>query len=78
MKKTWIDILTVLGAYAIIFGAVCFMWIGAEYIIDGAAGLGTVDVFFAAYFAWSITRGIANAGKRIAGRSHHGNTELQV
>lgn len=77
-KKTWIDILTVLGAYGIIFAAVCFMWIGAEYVTEkAAAGLGSVDIFFAAYFAWSITRGIANAGKRIAER-RHGNTDIQV
>ena len=65
-KKMLIDILTVLGAYTIMFGATYFMWIGAECVLEKAAHVGTVDCFFAAYFAWSITRAIAKAGKKVA------------
>ena len=76
-KQTWISILTVLGAYAIILAATCFMWLGAECVIEKFANLGTVDIFFAAYFAWGITRGIAGVGKKIQENSH-GNTDIQV
>ena len=65
MKKNIINILTVLGAYILLFGATYFMWIGAECVIEKAAHMGTVDCFFAAYFAWGITRAIANVGKKI-------------
>lgn len=64
-KQMWINILTVFGAYAIILCATCFMWLGAECVIEKFANLGTVDIFFAAYFAWGITRGIASAGKKL-------------
>lgn len=75
-KKMWIDILTVLGAYAIAFGATCFMWIGAEYVMEGTAGLGTVDIFFAAYFAWSMVRAMANAGKKVQAKLNDGNIQV--
>ena len=75
MKKTWIDIWTILGAYAIVFGATCFMWLGAEYVIEKTADLGTVDIFFAAYFAWSMVRAMARVGKRVQGRND-GNIQM--
>ena len=64
-KKMLINILTVLGAYALLFGATCFMWIGAECVVEKAAHLGAIDIFFAAYFAWSLTRAIAGIGKKL-------------
>lgn len=76
MKKTWIDILTVLGAYAIMFAATYFMWLGAECVIEKAAHIGTVDVFFAAYFAWNIVRSMARVGKKIQEKNNERNIQV--
>lgn len=75
-KQTWINILTVLGAYALIFGATCFMWLGAECVIEKFAHLGTVDTFFAAYFAWGITRAIASVGKQLQEKNHDESVQV--
>ena len=75
-KKMWFDILMVLVIYAIVFAAVCFMWVGAEYVMEDTAGLGTVDVFFAAYFAWSMVRAMANVGKKVQAKLDGGNIQV--
>ena len=76
MKKPWIDIFIILGAYAIMFAATYFMWLGAECVIEKAAHIGTVDVFFAAYFAWSMVRAMARVGKRVQEKSNERNIQV--
>lgn len=65
MKKDIIAIATAAGVYLLLFAAVCFMWIGAEYLFENAVNFGRVDGIIAMYVAWTILVRVSNVGKKL-------------
>ena len=76
MKKDIIAILTVVGVYMVLFGAVCMMWVGAEYMIDKVVTFGRVDGIVAMYVAWTAMVNMGKIGSRLKVKNHDKSVQV--
>ena len=77
MRKNLINILLAIVAYILLFAAVCFMWVGAEYIFEKFVDFGIIDSIFAAYAAYTFLAKLIDIRKKI-GESNDDPRDIQV